>query len=65
MNRIQKLLSIGDLVYSAANGKPMKVIRIDSVGFETEEDWFSYDDVRSLFFLTKRGYIKSRGRNKN
>lgn len=65
MNKIQKLLTVGDYVYSANNGKPMRVISIGSTGFSTEEYRFSYDDVRLLFFLTKRGYIESRGRNKN
>jgi len=56
MNKIQKLLKVGDTVFSAAGGEPMKVTSISSVGFETEFDSFLYEEVRSLFFLTRAGY---------
>ena len=34
----------------------MKVIGIDDEGFETEENYFRFDEVRKLYFLTKYGY---------
>ena len=40
MNKIQKVISIGDLVYSANNCIPMEIKRINSVGFYTEKDFF-------------------------
>lgn len=54
-NSIKKLLSPGDVVYSVL-GQEMKVISIDDEGFETEEDYFRFDEVRNLYFLTKYGY---------
>ena len=56
MSKIQKILSVGDTVYSASNCHPMKVTRIYSTGFDTEEDYFSFDEHRELYWLTKRGY---------
>lgn len=55
-NSIKKLLSPGDVVYSVPGGQEMKVINIDDEGFETEEDYFRFDEVRKLYFLTKYGY---------
>lgn len=57
---ISKLLSVGDFVYSAANGKPMKVISKDSSGFETEEDYFGYDEHRELYWLHPGSYLRER-----
>ena len=57
MNRIAKLLSIGDPIYSVT-GKVLYVKKIDSDGFETDEDYFYYDEVRKLYFLTEYGYKK-------
>ena len=54
-HKIEKLLCIGDVVWSAT-GKEMKVTHVGHEGFETEEDYFSYDEHRSLFFLTEYGY---------
>lgn len=34
----------------------MKVVSIDDEGFETEENYFRFDEVRKLYFLTKHGY---------
>lgn len=56
MNRVQELLSIGDYVFSAAGGQKMKVLSMSDVGFETEEDFFPYDEVRKTYFLTSAGY---------
>ena len=38
--KLKKLLRIGDMVYSANNGAPMKIKEIDNEGFSTEEDYF-------------------------
>lgn len=59
-HRISKLLSVGDFVFSAANGMPMKVISKDSSGFETEEDYFSYDEHRELYWLHSKSYSSER-----
>ena len=60
MNKIQKLLSVGDTVFSAQGGQKMKVLSMNDVGFETEEDFFSYDEVRKTYFLTRYGYERRR-----
>jgi hypothetical protein len=52
--KISSVLKVGDTVYSSANCKPMKVARVYSTGFETEDDYFSYEEHRNLFWLTKR-----------
>lgn len=54
--KLKKLLDINDVVYSASNGAPMKINEFDDDGFYTDEDYFSFDEIRELFFLTKRGY---------
>ena len=54
--KLKKLLQIGDMVYSSNNGAPMKIKEIDNEGFSTEEDYFFFEEVRELFFLTKKGY---------
>ena len=61
MHKIQKLLSVGDTVFSAQGGQKMKVLSMNDVGFETEEDFFPYDEVRKTYFLTRYGYEKSKG----
>ncbi len=60
MNKIQKLLTVGDYVYSAANGQPLKVTRIFSTGFEAGGEYYSYDEHRKLFFLHESS-VKKRG----
>ncbi len=57
--QISKVLRVGDVVYSSANGQPMKVTKIYSVGIDTEAGYFSFDDHRKLFWLTKIGYSDS------
>ena len=57
-NQIKKLLQVGDIVYSARGGREMVVTKIYDHGFETEEDYFGYDEVRKLYWLTKYGYEK-------
>ena len=59
--QIRKLLSIGDIVYSAQGGAEMVVTRIEDDGFETDQDYFTYDEVRKLFWLTLNGYKRSVG----
>ena len=54
--KISKILSAGDYVYSAYDGRPMKVIRMDETGFETEEDFFSWDEHNILFYLHESTY---------
>ena len=56
--QIKKLLRVGDIVYSAQGGREMVVKNIYDDGFETEEDFFGYDEVRKLYWLTKYGYEK-------
>ena len=58
--KYQKILNVGDVVYSANNGQPMKITRIYSCGFDTDVDYFSYDEHRKLFWLTKRAYLDSK-----
>jgi hypothetical protein len=62
MNKIQKVLKVGDQVFAASNGKPMRVIGINTVGFITEEGFFSYDEHRKLYFLTKCGFLQAKER---
>ena len=57
-NQIKKLLRVGDIVYSAQGGREMVVTKIYDQGFETDEDYFGYDEVRKLYWLTKHGYEK-------
>ena len=61
MNKVKKVLSVGDTVYSANGGKEMKVLSMSDVGFYTCEDFFFYDEVRKTFFLTKSGYLYVKG----
>lgn len=59
--QIRKLLSVGDIVYSAQGGAEMVVTRIEDDGFETDQDYFIYDEVRKLYWLTLDGYKRSVG----
>ena len=61
MNKIAKVLSVGDVVFSAANGKPMKVIKIYSDGFDTDDDYYSFEEHGELYYLTRRGYFENQG----
>ena len=63
-NQIRKLLKVGDIVYSARGGEKNGRTKIDSASFETEEDYFLYNEVRQLYYLTYYGYIKSKERTK-
>ena len=55
-NQIKKLLKVGDKVYSAQGGVEMTVTAIDDTGFETDQDYFTFDEVRKLYYLTRYGY---------
>ena len=59
--QIKKLLSVGDVVYSAQGGREMVVTNIEDDGFETDQDYFGYDEVRKLYWLTLDGYRRSVG----
>jgi hypothetical protein len=63
--KISKVLSVGDFVYSSANGKPMKVTKVCDCGFYTEDDFYGYEEHRSLYYLTKVGYEDSKKRSDN
>ena len=58
--QIKKLLSVGDVVYSAQGGHEMVIREIYDDGFSTDEDFFTYDEVRKLYYLTKYGYVKAK-----
>lgn len=57
MNKIQKVIKIGDFVYSSANGEPMEIIKISRLGFYTKKRFFSYGEHGKLYWLTKHGYL--------
>lgn len=63
--QISSVLQVGDTVYSASNGQPMKVIDVYTDGFDTDVDYFSYDEHRKLFWLTMRCYLDSIKGDKN
>ena len=58
-NQIKKLLSEGDIVYSARTGKPMRVTKVSKFVFYTEKKYFSFDDVRKKYYLTEKGWLDS------
>lgn len=58
-SKIKNLLLKGDVVYCARTGKPMKVTKVCNFGFYTENNYFSFDDVRKKYFLTKIAYEDS------
>lgn len=58
--QIKKLLRVGDVVYSAQGGREMVIREIYDDGFSTDEDFFTYDEVRKLYYLTKYGYVKAK-----
>lgn len=73
--QIKKLLSVGDVVYSAQGGHEMvikkntnntrttlrsKVATTSNVLHGEIDNRMSCDEVRKLYFLTKYGYVKSK-----
>lgn len=38
----------------------MVIREIYDDGFSTDEAFFTYDEVRKLYFLTKHGYVKAK-----
>ena len=63
--QIKKLLEVGDTVFSARGGQEMTVTKIEKDGFETDQDYFLYSEVRKLYFLTKYGYWQAQQRGKD
>ena len=61
MNKIQKYLSVGDTIYST-NGKELTVTKITSSVFFCGEEYYTYDEHRKLYYLTKRGLEESRNK---
>ena len=43
----------------------MTVTKIDNAGFETDQDYFLFSEVRKLYFLTKYGYWQAQQRRKD
>lgn len=58
-NKIQKLVKPGDYIYSANGGEPLEVKEVTVLGLVTDEDFFSYEEHSSLYFLTEAGYKQS------
>lgn len=56
---ISKVLTAGAVVYSSADGEPMKITKVYSCGFNTESGYFSFDEHRNRYWLTRRGYLDS------
>ena len=54
--KITDVIKIGDTVYSSANGQPMKITAIYAHGIDTDFDYFSFEEHRKLWWLTKQGY---------
>jgi len=63
--QIKKLLNVGNTVFSAQGGQEMTVTKIEKDGFETDQDYFLYSEVRKLYFLTKYGYWQAQQRRKD
>lgn len=42
----------------------MTVTGIDDAGFETDQDYFLFSEVRQLYFLTKYGYYHAQQHGK-
>jgi hypothetical protein len=57
--KVANVLRVGDTVYSSGNGKPMKVTKVYSDGFDTEDDYYGFGEHRELFWLTRVGYQAS------
>lgn len=62
---MSKVLKAGDTVYSAANGQPIKVDAVYNSGFRSDKRYYSFDEHRKLFWLTKVGYLDSVKRSDN
>lgn len=58
--KISSVLSVGDVVYSAGNGQPMKVTRIHTCGFDTEDDYYSFDEHRKLYWLHEKSVLNAK-----
>lgn len=56
MSAVRRVLRIGDIVYLANGGIPVEVTQMNKSGFIAGGEYYSYQEVRLLYFLTKRGY---------
>lgn len=56
ITEIQRLLKVGDKVYSAIDGSEMTVTEVFSRGFKADDDYYYFHEVRERYFLTKKGY---------
>jgi hypothetical protein len=63
--KVLDLLRVGDTIFSANNGKPMKVTQMGEEEFYTEEDCYLYDEVTKLWFFTKIGYEQAKKAENN
>ena len=55
-NQIRKVLNVGDTVYADETGRPMTVERIFRTGIVADGKYFSYEDHRTQFWLTRAGW---------
>ena len=56
ITEIQRLLKVGDKVYSAVDGSEMTVTKVFSRGFMVNDDYYYFHEVGERYFLTKKGY---------
>lgn len=52
MNKIQKVLNVGEMVFTPA-GQPLKVERIGITGIYAGGYYFSYEDHRKKFYMNE------------
>lgn len=54
MNKIQKILKVGEMIFTPG-GQALPVERIGITGIYAGGYYFSYEDHRKKFYLTKAG----------
>ncbi len=59
MNKIQKVISVGDTIWSLT-GKELPITKIDDEGFFCGDEYFFYDEHSRLYYLTKRGLMDAK-----
>lgn len=57
MNKIQKVISVGDEVFTPT-GRSMRITKVCCTGFFCGDNYYSYDEHRKKYWLTAVG-IKS------
>ena len=57
MNKIQRVINVGDEVYLYPGGKAEKITKVLSTGFFCGGKYFSYDRHRKNYFLTRAGLM--------